>query len=41
MADIEVYCVELFVDSRQFGFNVRLQDLAEQDVARITASDNG
>ena len=41
VADIEVYCVRLFVDSQRFGFNVRLQDLAEQAFAKVTASDNG
>jgi hypothetical protein len=32
---VEVYCVELFVGSRQFGFNVRLQDLAEEDLQEL------
>ena len=30
VAHIEVYCVDLFVGSRKFVFNVRLGDLAEQ-----------
>ena len=35
VAHIEVYCVELFVGSRKFGFNVRLQDLAEQELQEL------
>ena len=35
VAGIEVYCAELFVGSRQFGFNVRLQDLAEQALQEL------
>jgi len=35
VADIEVYYVELFVGSRQFGFNVRLHDHAEQALQEL------
>jgi hypothetical protein len=35
VADIEIYCVDLFVGSRRFGFNVRLRDLAEQALQKL------
>ena len=41
VAGIEVYCVELFVGSRQFGFNVVSRISQSRTCKEVTASDNG